>query len=55
MEKKGKLEKKGKQFWKKNEKKKQRESWKKNEKKKKKEKTLWITVIIHNDLDMEEH
>jgi hypothetical protein len=27
---------------------------KKNEKIQKKEKTLWITVIIHNDLGMEE-
>jgi DNA-binding protein YbaB len=55
MEKKAKLEKKGKQFWKKKKKrKKMRESWKKNEKIYKK-KTLLITVVIHSDLGVGKH
>jgi len=46
------LEKKEKQFWKKKIKKQKKEG--KLEKKMQKKKTLWITVIIHNNLDVGE-
>ena len=57
--KKAKLEKKGKQFWKKKRKKKQKKKkgklgkQMKKCKTKKRKKTLWITIVIHSDLGVE--